>query len=162
LRRCATPAGSCRWRSQPGWRGYALDGLQARRTALAASLVLGFAWALWHLPLFLVKGTWQAEQIGLGTERFWLYLGTMVMEAVLYTWIYNNTGRSTPSAILFHFVGNAFGELFALSGRAETLAFVIGVEAVLAVVVIWGPKTLTVRRAQPGERADRHSPTSRQ
>jgi membrane protease YdiL (CAAX protease family) len=66
----------------------------------------------------------------------------MVVEAVLYTWIYNNTRRSTLSAILFHFVGNAFGELFALSEQAEVYNFGIGIVAVFMVVAIWGPETL--------------------
>jgi membrane protease YdiL (CAAX protease family) len=127
---------------EPGWRGYALDGLQARQSALAASLVVGVAWSLWHVPLFFIEGTWQAEQVGLGTQRFWMYLITIVVDAVLYTWIYNNTSRSTLSAILFHFVGNAFGEMFALSEHAEVYNFVIGVLAVIAVTAIWGPKTL--------------------
>ena len=36
-----------------GWRGYALDALQAGgRTAYAASTVLAILWAGWHLPLF--------------------------------------------------------------------------------------------------------------
>jgi len=34
-----------------GWRWYALPMLQAERSALSASLVLGSSWALWHLPL---------------------------------------------------------------------------------------------------------------
>lgn len=130
---------------EPGWRGYALDGLQARRSALAASLVVGVAWSLWHVPLFFIEGTWQAEQVGLGTQRFWFYLFTIVIEAVLYTWIYNNTNRSTLSAILFHFMGNAFGELFALSERAEGYNLAVGIVTVIAVVALWGPKTLTRR-----------------
>lgn len=128
---------------EPGWRGYALDGLQARRSALAASLAVGVVWSLWHVPLFFIEGTWQAEQVGLGTQRFWFYSFTIVIEAVLYTWIYNNTGRSTLSAILFHFVGNAFGEMFALSQRAEVYNFIIAILAVVVVVAIWGPGTLT-------------------
>ena len=34
------------------WRGYALDGLQSKWNALEASLILGIAWTIWHLPLF--------------------------------------------------------------------------------------------------------------
>ncbi|MFN2305037.1 MAG: type II CAAX prenyl endopeptidase Rce1 family protein [Anaerolineales bacterium] len=132
---------------EPGWRGYALDGLQSRHNALYASLVVGVVWSLWHIPLFFIDGTWQAEQVGFLTQRFWLYQLTMVFEAVLYTWIYNNTHRSTLSAILFHFVGNAFGELFELSARAEIFNFMIGLVAVLIVIVIWGPKKLTRERA---------------
>lgn len=135
---------------EPGWRGYALDGLQASHCALAASLVVGAAWSLWHVPLFFIEGTWQAEQVGLGTQRFWFYLLTIVVEAVLYTWIYNNTNRSTLSSILFHFVGNTFGEMFALSPQAEVYSFVVGILAVVAVVALWGPGTLTRRNDAVG------------
>ncbi len=38
-----------------GWRGYALDALQARWSAAASSLVVGLAWSLWHLPLFFIQ-----------------------------------------------------------------------------------------------------------
>jgi len=42
-----------------GWRGYALDRLQGRWNALTASLILGFLWGLWHLPLHFMSGTTQ-------------------------------------------------------------------------------------------------------
>jgi len=141
---------------EPGWRGYALDGLQARRNALSASLIVGVVWSVWHLPLFFIEGTWQAEAVGLGTQRFRFYMLTIVIEAILYTWIYNNTNRSTLSAILFHFMGNAFGELFALSARAEVYSFILAIVAVVLVVIIWGPRTLTgeKKESQPTIRGD--------
>jgi membrane protease YdiL (CAAX protease family) len=136
---------------EPGWRGYATDGLQARHSALAASLIVGAVWMLWHIPLFLIDGTWQAEHLGFGTQLFWLWAMAVVIESVLYTWIYNNTGRSTLAAILFHFVGNAFGQLFALSYRAEVYGQLLSIPTVLFVVVIWGSATLTWERvARPG------------
>ena len=42
-----------------GWRGFALDRVQARWGAVRGSLVLGLIWAFWHLPLFLIPGTGQ-------------------------------------------------------------------------------------------------------
>jgi len=40
-----------------GWRGYALGKLQSRWSALYASVILGIAWVVWHLPLFFIRGT---------------------------------------------------------------------------------------------------------
>ncbi|MFW6376731.1 MAG: hypothetical protein ACOC0F_02035 [archaeon] len=58
-------------------------------------------WAAWHLPLFFMAGSFQAE-LGLFTPQFAFYTGSIVVSSILYTWIYNNTNRSTLSAILFH------------------------------------------------------------
>jgi membrane protease YdiL (CAAX protease family) len=127
-----------------GWRGYALDRLQARSSALRASLVLGVAWALWHLPLFLIDGTYQSN-LGLGTRAFWLFLVAMVPQTVLMTWIYNHCRQSTLSAVLFHWAVNATGELFALSARAEVYQCLLWIAAAAAVTAVWGPGTLTAR-----------------
>ena len=137
-----------------GWRGYVLDRLQARRcpdakriegwSALASSLILGAAWALWHLPQFFIKGTYQ-QGLGVGSLSFWIFILALVVGSILYTWIYNNTGRSTLSAILFHFMQNFTGELFELSVRAELYSFLLMIVAAMLVVVVWGPSTLTRR-----------------
>jgi uncharacterized protein len=47
--------------------------LQQRHRPWLANLVVGIVWALWHLPLFYIEGTWQMENIGLLTPRFWLF-----------------------------------------------------------------------------------------
>ena len=36
-----------------GWRGFVLPRMQARHSALKASLVIGILWGPWHLPLWL-------------------------------------------------------------------------------------------------------------
>jgi len=41
---------------EPGWRGYAPPKLQCMVGPFRATILLGLVWALWHLPLFLVKG----------------------------------------------------------------------------------------------------------
>ena len=40
-----------------GWRGYALGAVLDSSSALAASLILGLLWGLWHLPLHFIEGT---------------------------------------------------------------------------------------------------------
>ncbi len=136
---------------EPGWRGYGLDGLQTRYSALLSSLIIGAVWALWHLPLFLLEDTWQAQNIGLGTLSFWLYLANILLGAIVVTWIYNNTNRSILAAILFHFSGNAFGELFALSQQAEVYNTLLFAMTTLLIIAIGGARTLTTaseRRSQ--------------
>jgi membrane protease YdiL (CAAX protease family) len=128
-----------------GWRGYVLDHLQAKGSALASSLVLGTAWPLWHLPMFFIEGTYQ-NGLGFGTLPFWLYMIAMIPESILMTWIYNNNRRSTLSAVLFHFTINFTGELFAVTERAEFYQVLLLVVAAIAVTIVWGPKTLTRRQ----------------
>ena len=128
-----------------GWRGYALDGLQARHGALSASLILGVVWALWHLPLFFMHGTFQSEQIGLGPAGFLAFNASIVASAVLYTWVYNNTGRSTLSAILLHFVVNLSGEVMNLTPEARIVQSMLFVLCAVCVARRWGQTTLTIR-----------------
>lgn len=130
------------------WRGYALDGLQTKWKALTASLVLGAAWTVWHLPLFFIQGTYQ-HGLGLGTEQFWLYLLDKVPLSILMTWVYNNNRRSTLSAILFHFMVNLVGELFDLTLRAEAIYILLWIAAAIGVTAFWGPESLV--RGKPRE-----------
>ncbi len=39
-----------------GWRGFALLELQKKYSALVASIIIGFWWGLWHLPIWLTTG----------------------------------------------------------------------------------------------------------
>jgi membrane protease YdiL (CAAX protease family) len=51
-----------------GWRGYALVRLQRRWSAFTASLIVGAAWGLWHLPLFFMSGVSQSYLPFLGVH----------------------------------------------------------------------------------------------
>lgn len=84
-----------------GWRGFALPRLQARFSALNASLVLGVVWGFWHFPGFLI-GTGVPLDLPFGVFLLWT-----VLASILMTWVYNNTGGSILSAILFHSAANA-------------------------------------------------------
>jgi membrane protease YdiL (CAAX protease family) len=83
-----------------GWRGFALPRLQARHSALAASLIVGAAWGIYHLPLFL---------LGSPTRPLALFLpfaiGCVIM-SIFYTWMYNGTGGSLLIVVLLHATTN--------------------------------------------------------
>jgi membrane protease YdiL (CAAX protease family) len=123
------------------WRGYVLDGLQAKWNALTSSLILGVAWTVWHVPLFFIQGSYQYG-LGLGTAQFWLYMMDKVPQSVVMTWIYNNNRRSTLSAILLHFMVNLLGELFGLTLRAEAITIALWSMVAIGVTVLWGPERL--------------------
>ncbi|MFW6115631.1 MAG: type II CAAX prenyl endopeptidase Rce1 family protein [Chloroflexota bacterium] len=141
---------------EPGWRGYALDGLQARYNALVSSLIVGVARLLWLilLPFSLRPG--ELNDRFPGAPQFVLWAIAVVLGSVIYTWIYNNTGRSILAVMVFHFVGNAVGDLIDLSGRGWYVGFrwelnqILLIAAVVAVVAVWGARTLTRARWSAG------------
>ena len=124
-----------------GWRGYALDRLQEKRSALASSLILGVVWSVWHLPMFFVRDSYQAS-LGIGTPAFWLFLFGIVPLTFALTWIYNNTGRSTLAVILFHSMVNFTGELIALSERADTFSIYLWFVVAICLAAGWSLKAL--------------------
>jgi membrane protease YdiL (CAAX protease family) len=137
-----------------GWRGYALPALQARYSALLASLILGVLWALWHLPVFFNPDT---SYINL---PFFLFLPFIVLVAVIMTWVFNSTGGSVLVAMFFHAVINSADELWKVlpehSVRPPTaaeaaaasahlylmLTIVLG-GAAIVLVLVYGPHNLS-------------------
>ncbi len=85
-----------------GWRGYALPVLRDTHGLLPASLVLGIAWAGWHLPLFLLPGTPQAD-----LPLPWFALQAVAL-GVLLALVYEGTGGSLLLPMLLHASVNTF------------------------------------------------------
>lgn len=137
-----------------GWRGYLLPVLQTRLNALTASLVLGVAWSVWHLPLVALPG---GENAGFPLP---LWMIAIVSMAVVYTWLYNNTGGSVLAVTLFHGGMNVWGRLVALhpaeTGETISAVLITGSQLLLAVVlvVVFGATSLT---RTPGHRQQQQS-----
>lgn len=89
-----------------GWRGFMLPLLQEKYSALVSSLLIGVAWAGWHLPLFLnattTHGGWPLSQ-----QLLWVV--SILAGSVLWTWMYNSTGGSVLAVAVFHAGVNAMG-----------------------------------------------------
>ena len=88
-----------------GWRGYALDELLKRRSALGASLITAPIWWAWHLPLFWIAGTSQSEFWMTGS-LFWVFLIQTLPLSILLTWSAVGNNRSILAPVLFHFAFN--------------------------------------------------------
>jgi membrane protease YdiL (CAAX protease family) len=99
-----------------GWMGYAFEPMQTRGNALSAALVLGAIWALWHVPFFV------------------------------FTWIFNNTGKSVFATILFHAADNTalvtLPEIHANTPWGGVLHCGVILFVVTGVTFLWGPRTL--------------------
>jgi len=68
-----------------GWRGYALDRLQSQHTALTSSLLLGFIWAMWHMPLNFTTGI--GDQYSLVISTVMGSVISLMLMSVFFTWI---------------------------------------------------------------------------
>ncbi|MFU8796723.1 MAG: CPBP family intramembrane glutamic endopeptidase [Dehalococcoidia bacterium] len=126
------------------WRGYALVELQKRHSALTSSLILGFMWAIFHIPLFFIPGTYQ-HGLGLLTLPFWQFMAAAVIGSVIITWIFNNTSYSTLSAFLYHAMVNLSGELSKTSVLSDVFYAVVLLGLALFLVLRFGGRTLTGR-----------------
>jgi hypothetical protein len=132
-----------------GWRGFATVRLQERHSALVAGIIVGILWGLWHLPAFLIPWT---TQHGLPLVLFLLH---DIALAILFAWIFNNSRGSVWMVMLAHAAFNLTITILPLmpaaAGSAQPLAFAVGLLYLLAlaVLVVFGPKTLTRASGNP-------------
>src|SRR5215204_4296746 len=128
-----------------GWRGFALPRLQARHSALAASLIVGAAWGIYHFPLFL---------LGSPTRPLALFLpfaiGSVIM-SIFYTWMYNGTGGSLLIVVLLHATTNLpLTAVYAPLGERVVPVFWLldAVLAITAAVLIARTEAATLARVR--------------
>src|ERR687893_2106591 len=132
---------------EPGWRGYALPRLQARRSALFASLILWVGVAVWHLPLMVVGEIHWSEPVFL--------LGFVIV----FNWVFNNANGSVLIIMLMHAMNNTitgsfFGPMFsgADSVRQSWLLAGLWCAVAIVVVIVAGPKHLSRKHHKQEER----------
>ena len=95
-----------------GWRGYGVDSLRSKFNLFKTTLIFTLLWALWHLPLFFIRGYYQNELWNTGIVYVINFFVSILPATVLLNWIYYKNSRSITAAILFHFMLNLFSVLF--------------------------------------------------
>lgn len=129
---------------ETGWRGFALPRLQARQSALVASLLIGLLWGIWHTPLFFMASEAQSSYPYLGFVLF------AMAESILTTWIFNHTHGSVLLVTIFHSATDAALVYFGVvTGGAALFWLATAVTWVAAGIVIMleGPASLARRQA---------------
>lgn len=115
-----------------GWRGYAQPALERARSPLAAALILGVLWGLWHLPTFVLPGL---PQEGVPLPAFIVFTTTA---SVVLAWLMKHSHGSVIIATLFHGSFNTLGFLtpsLTLAGRWWLTAIVYVLAAAVLVVL---------------------------
>src|ERR671911_2778686 len=82
---------------EPGWRGFALPGLQGSGySPLLSTLILGVLVTGWHVPLLFMEEGLLQPSIIVG-----FLLGSFAV-TFFYTWLFNHTGGSVLMTVVAH------------------------------------------------------------
>lgn len=143
---------------ETGWRGFALPLLQERTTPLAASLIVGALWGIWHFPARpdILLGAYGA---GGGALLLGILVVRFLFLSVVMTYFYNRVGGSTLIAIAMHGLHN---DSVFLQGRisAEGLGpYVVGELTLLAPIVAVACILLLVAGSRLGLAEGREKPS---
>ena len=114
---------------EPGWRGFALPGLQFTRSPLVATTILALLVTGWHLPLVLGSASNPLPPfalIGTFAGTFW------------FTWVFNHTNGSVLITLIMHAADGTFLGLLTAGLGAVDLERALLVKVVLVCVVTIG------------------------
>jgi membrane protease YdiL (CAAX protease family) len=125
---------------EPGFRGFAVPRLQATRSPLVSTAILGALVSGWHLPLVL---TGELGPVGL--------LGTVGV-TFIYVWLFNRSGGSVLLTLIFHAMEGSIlfeemGFVGSDSSRMEILYSVVVCFAAVILVVFDRPAWRTAPHA---------------
>jgi uncharacterized protein len=135
---------------EPGWRGYLLPRLRLHLTPLKVGLFFGPLWAIWHLPLFLIRGTYQHQQ-GIWTAGGAMFLISTMGLTVAISFAFEKAG-GLPAAIIVHFTSNTLPAVLGLTTEANVVWDAAGKVLLAAVLLLffWREPGTQEPHAAPG------------
>lgn len=126
---------------EPGWRGWLLDHLEKRHTAVGATLILAPIWAAWHAPFFFYRFEFEGLVTVIG------FLVGLLAGAFWLTFLFNSTGGSVKVVAAWHVMWNVANiGLAAVSSLAVAVLNALMMVLGLGVVVVFGRRGLTMGR----------------
>jgi len=116
-----------------GWRGFLQEKFGVRFGYIATPLFVGSIWALWHYHFFWA-GTMMSAPI-------LLFALGCIAESYGYYWVTSKSKGNIIPASVWHFTGNLFISLFAISpeyNNGSTLPYLlyIGFTFIMAIIIV--------------------------
>jgi uncharacterized protein len=102
-----------------GWRGFALPLLQKRFRPLQASIVLGFFWSMWHIPV-KINLAFDYGVINF-LSMFFILTCKFILISIIMTYFFNRIGQCTIIAIVMHGLSN---DSIRLGGKVLSETFI--------------------------------------
>jgi membrane protease YdiL (CAAX protease family) len=116
------------------WHTYGTDALRQRFNLFNTSMIFAVYWALWHVPLAMIKGYYHANLVVEGALYGINFLVSIFPFVLLMNWLYYRTGRNILVAIVLHLGANVFNEIF--STHPDSKVIQTGLLLALCVAVI--------------------------
>lgn len=85
---------------EPGWRGYLLPMLRRRHGLLAASLLLGVVWSIWHIPVMFKE---------FPPSILPAFVINVMAASVVLAWLYERSGGNIVVCMVLHTAVNGIG-----------------------------------------------------
>lgn len=135
-----------------GWRGYGEDSVASYFSWFTESVIFGFVWALWHLPLFWIEGTYHYGLKELGILYILNFMISVNPLGFLTTWVYVKNNRSMLACIIFHLFVNTMQEKIAMTPQTKCVETIF--VFIAAVIVVLTNKEMFFEKEHIGNLLD--------
>ena len=118
-----------------GWRGYAVESLNTNRSYFRATAIFGVLWSLWHLPMFFIPNSYQAQLL---EEDYLLavnFFVSIVPLAFIISWFCKKNSGSILGAVLVHAIVNYTQEFFEVSPYTKCIQTLVLIAVAVAFVI---------------------------
>ena len=103
------------------WHSYGTDCLCNRTSLMKASLLFGFFWGIWHIPLSFINDYYHSNLVADGWIHGVNFLLSLFPFVIIMNWLYYRTGRSILATIIFHVTAGYFNEIFATDPDSKVI-----------------------------------------
>ena len=118
-----------------GWRGYGEDSIAQYHSWFKESIIFGFVWAAWHIPLFWIPGTYHYEIREMNVLYMINFLLSVAPMGFITTWVYVKNGRSMLASIIFHLFINFMQEKIAMTQTTKCVETLVVLVAATIIVL---------------------------